>query len=462
MPTELWEMVILVLCFVVIGVFIWLMKRHGTVLMGFTVFAAFFIFLTNLSAFFIPRVFFLPKDFVTPEHLEVWAYSAVGLLAYALGVWIAWKPLRRGMPRINPFVAEPKLIMIFAIVGAVIMLFAGLLPYVPTLSPVLFKMSLLIQLAFLGAVSAALDRGDYGKLALSVAIFIPVGMITVVMTGFAGMMGSFMLHPFLLFLFYRKPTWWKAGVFAVGVYGFFMVASLWFATRGIIRDGGLQGLGTSEKVQSFYTQFGGAMDISLIEPETVRIAAATRVDLSVYNVQQAEWMGKNEPYSLGRSLFVDPVLAMVPRLLWPGKTINLGDSEFINRYTGLGLATQSISVDTNMTFEFYANFGWPGVIVGLFFFGYAMASMELRLVRPGNSLTMILVLSLLLLGLNTGGRRAAAMMLENGATVIGALILGKMLESSTFLKTKFKLRDRPRPAAPGVIPFAPRRLRPRP
>jgi len=459
MDSELIEIFLLIMCFVVIGVFTWLIIRHGTALMGFTIFAAFFIFLTNLSAFFIAKVFFLPMEATTPAHLVVWAYTLAALLAYALGVWFAWRPLRQGMRRLNPFVAEPKLILVFAVVGALITLFASVLPYIPSLSPVLFQLSMLIQLAFLGALSSALERGDYGKLVAALAIFIPVGMITVVTTGFAGMMGSFMLQPLMLFLFYRKPAWWKAGVFAAGVYVFFMVASVWFATRGIIRDGGLQGLETSEKVKSFYSQFAKAVDASIFEPETVRNASRLRVDLSVYNILQADWMGKNEPYSKGRSLFVDPVLALIPRLLWPGKTISLGDSEFINRYTGLTLSNSSISVDTNMTFEFYANFGWPGVIIGLFGFGYAMAWMELRLVRPGNSLTTILVLAILLLGLNSGGRRAAAMMLEKVPAVIGAVILGKMLESSTLLKTRFSLAAPPRPAGSGLPPLPPRRLR---
>ena len=438
MGTDVAEFLILGGCAVVIVVFLWLIKRHRTVMMGFTIFAALSIFLTNLSAFFIPKVFMLPMAPATPEQLVVWTYSVVGLLAYAYGVWRGWRPLRQGFKRINPFVLEPKLIMVFAVVGAVVNLFAGMLPYIPTLSPMLFKLGLLMQLAFLGAVSAAIDRSDYGRLFMSVALFIPVGLIMVVTSGFAGMLGTFMLQPLLLFLFYKKFRWWKAGIFAVAVYAFFTVASVWFATRGIIREGGLAGLSTGDKVTSFFSSFADTLDLAMVAPETVRQASANRIDLSVYNVLQVAWTGEKEPYSYGRSLFIDPLFALVPRALWPGKTISLGDSEFVNRYTGLSLVTSNISVDTNMTFEFYANFGWPGVIVGLYFFGFFMAKMELKLLSRGNSLTMILVLSLLLLGLSTGGRRAAAMALELGTTVIGAFVLGKLLESSRFLRLKFK------------------------
>jgi hypothetical protein len=456
MDTRVLELLLLGLCFVVIGLFVWIIKRHRTVLMGFTMFAALSFFLTNLSGFFIGKVFLLPVPSAMPEQLVVWAYTLGGLLAYALGVWQAWRPLRRGAQRINPYVVEPRLITIFAVVGAIINLFAHLLPYVPTVSPMLFKLGLLIQLAFIGAVSAAIDRSDFGRLFMAFAIFVPVGMIMVVMTGFAGMLGTFMLHPLLVFLFYKRPRWWKAGVFAVAIYAFFTMASVWFATRSIIREGGLRGLDQSERVTSFFSQFLDAMNVDMIAPETAYKSATTRIDLSMYNTLQVQHMGSGEPYSWGRSLFIDPVLALVPRALWPGKTISLGDSEFVNRYTGLTMKTENISVDTNITFELYANFSWPGVIVGLYVFGFLMGRMELKLVRPGVPLTGILVLSILLMGLASGGRRAAAMALELGTSVVGAFLLGKLLESSRSLRHKFRrrrsVRRYRRPLRGGVTP----------
>ncbi len=459
MDAEIWEFLVLVLCFVVIGVFVWMIKRHRGVMMGFTLFVPLSVFLVNLSAFFIPKVFVLDMPPASREQLIVWTYSGLGLLAYAYGMWRAWRPLRHGFKPSNPFVVEPRLIMVFAVVGAVINLFAAALPYVPTLSPVMFKLGLLIQLAFLGAVSAAVDRSDYARLFMAVGLFVPVGLIMVVTTGFAGMLGTFMLHPLLIFLFYRRPRIWKAGVFAVAIYAFFTFASMWFATRGIIREGNLVGLSTGDKVTTFFGQFADALDVEMVSPETVRQSAATRIDLSVYNVLQVAWTGEKEPYSWGRSLFLDPLLALVPRALWPGKTITQGDSEFVNRYTGLSLVTSNISVDTNMTFEFYANFGWVGVIVGLFAYGYAVARMELRLMTPGISLTLMLVLALLLLGLASGGRRAAAMTLELGPTVVGAFLLGKLLESSPFLRRSFRRTPQRRRAKKSIPVRSPRRAR---
>jgi hypothetical protein len=157
-------------------------------------------------------------------------------------------------------------------------------------------------------------------------------------------------------------------------------------------------------------------------------------------------MGTNEPYSMGESLFIDPVLALVPRLIWPDKPFKSGDSEFVNRYTGLQFSNDFISVDTNITFEFYANFGWPGVVVGLFVFGYILARLELALFQPDIKITKLIVLAMLLLYLSRGGRRSAAMALELGTTAIAAYGLGQVLDSPAIRAKVFRPKVR-RPSA---------------
>jgi len=77
-------------------------------------------------------------------------------------------------------------------------------------------------------------------------------------------------------------------------------------------------------------------------------------------------------------------------------------------------------------------------VVGLFIFGYVLARIELRLFRPGNSVKMITVLLILAVGLSTGGRRAAAMMLENGLAVVSALGIGILLQYCPYFRNPSK------------------------
>jgi len=433
-PT-LWSPICFGLCFVLFGTFAALVHWHRGVLLGFSMMAVMSFFLTNLSGLFITNIFFLDDSHMTPDHIVVYLYTIAGLFAYAAGLWWAWRPLRKGVVLVNPFVREGKLVYAFLAVGVCILLFARFLPFIPTVSSILFRLSGLVQLAFIAAIVWTLQRGDYARLALAAGIFIPVALFNVVITGFAGMIGLFMLHPSILFLFWRKVTVVRAVAMCCVVYCFFLLASVWFSTRSLIREGGLREGGEVGRAVEFYSAFANAASDSVVKPEVLQVAALTRIDLSSYNAIQVGYLESTGGYSYGKSLFVDPLLALIPRLVWKDKTISLGDSEFINRYTGLVLSNDSISVDTNITFELYANFGWIGVVIGLFFFGLIIGKLELALCRPGIKLRTVVVISIVLLTLSSGGRRAAAMALEIGTSAIAAYILGLSLEfSGLFVK----------------------------
>jgi hypothetical protein len=379
---------------------------------------------------FITYIFFLDDSHITPDHIVVYLYSIAGLIAYALGVYVSWKPIRKGAPLVNPFVREGKLVYTFLALGVLVLLFARFLPFIPTVSSILFRLSGLVQISFIAAIVWTLHRSDYARLALAAGIFFPVALFNVVITGFAGMIGLFMLHPSILVLFYKKVSLLRVAVLGFVVYCFFLLASVWFSTRSLIREGGLREGSEVNRAVEFYSEFLKAAGDSVAKPEVLQTAALTRIDLSSYNAIQVGYLESNGGFSYGVSLFVDPVLALIPRLIWKDKTISLGDSEFINRYTGLTLSNDSISVDTNITFELYANFGSIGVVVGLFFFGLIIARMELAMCTPGVKLRTVVVLAIVLLTLASGGRRAAAMALELGTSAIGAYILGLSLEMS--------------------------------
>lgn len=433
----IWGPVCFGLCFLLAAVFALLVRLHKGVLMGFTFMAVMSFFLTNLSGLFITYLFFLDDSHITPEHIAVYLYTIGGLVAYALGVVVAWRPLRRGTPLVNPFVREGKLVYTFLALGVVVLLFARFLPFIPTVSSILFRLAGLVQISFIAAIVWTLHRSDYLRLALAAGIFFPVAMFNVVITGFAGMIGMFMLHPSILVLYYRSITVLRVAGLCVVVYCFFLLASVWFSTRSLIREGGLREGSEVNRAIEFYSEFLKAAGDSVAKPEVLQTAALTRIDLSGYNALQVGYLESSGGYSYGKSLFVDPVLALIPRLVWKDKTISLGDSEFINRYTGLTLSNDSISVDTNITFELYANFGAAGVVVGMFFFGLIIARMELAMCSPGVKLRTVVVLAIVLLALASGGRRAAAMALELGSSAIGAYLLGLALEFSGMFVKRF-------------------------
>ena len=81
-----------------------------------------------------------------------------------------------------------------------------------------------------------------------------------------------------------------------------------------------------------------------------------------------------QPFANGETL-LDGFIALVPRILWPEKPFALGGSAFMSRYTGIRF-DGDVSISTNYLFEFYVNFGLPGVTIGMFFLGICIAALE--------------------------------------------------------------------------------------
>ena len=73
----------------------------------------------------------------------------------------------------------------------------------------------------------------------------------------------------------------------------------------------------------------------------------------------------------------DAILSLVPRALWPNKTVYGGSPEIVGKMTGLKLSsTTSFGVGNVM--EFYINFGMWGLIGGFLILGWAMGRFDHR------------------------------------------------------------------------------------
>lgn len=430
---QLWELLAFLLCWVVIGLFVWLIYAHRQILMGFTLMAALSFAVMNVSALFVTILFGLDDSFMTPARVLVAFHTLGGLIAFVVGVWIAWRPIRLGNHLINPYMQHSHLVWVFLIIGGLATVFSAALSQVTTFGAVLARMSTLIQLGMLAAVAQAHERKGYTKLLIAAVIYFCFAIVFTLKTGFAGLLGMVLLQIAIMLIFRPPITPLKFFSFALVVYLFFGASGIWLQTRAIIREGNLK----SSSIIGGAIEFSGVMGFAIsdsfmteapfLSPRSIQQAVVQRVDLSQYNAAQVEWMPRGEPYALGSSLFFDPLRAIIPRVIWPGKDITLGDSEFVNRFTGMNLASSEIAVDTNMTFEFYANFGWPGVVIGMGIFGWVIGTLEVLVFRPKLSLPGLFLASMILLSLAGGGSRAAALALQGGCSVIAALLFGWIL-----------------------------------
>lgn len=71
----------------------------------------------------------------------------------------------------------------------------------------------------------------------------------------------------------------------------------------------------------------------------------------------------------------DSVYALVPRAIWADKPVRAGGGFMVTEYTGIVFA-EGTSVGMGQVFEFYINFGSPGVLVGFLIFGFVLSLLD--------------------------------------------------------------------------------------
>lgn len=77
----------------------------------------------------------------------------------------------------------------------------------------------------------------------------------------------------------------------------------------------------------------------------------------------------------GSTLIVIP-LALIPRFIWPDKPAT-GGSDFVTAHTGI-MFSNGTTVGAGSVFEFFVNFGYPGVFFGFIVLGWLISRIDRR------------------------------------------------------------------------------------
>jgi hypothetical protein len=161
----------------------------------------------------------------------------------------------------------------------------------------------------------------------------------------------------------------------VGYLGLSLFAN-YFQARQTIRDAVYFGGTLQERVLAIGTivtewKFFTADDQIILIGFDLRLNQNYFVGLSAQKIDDG-----SVNYLYGRSV-VDAFLALVPRVLWPGKTVFGGSPDIVMEMTQLRL-TETTSWGVGQVMEFYINFGLPGLVLGFLSLGWAMGRLDHR------------------------------------------------------------------------------------
>lgn len=134
--------------------------------------------------------------------------------------------------------------------------------------------------------------------------------------------------------------------------------------------------------------------------------------------------------------------ALIPRAIWPEKPQVGGGGDVVSDFTGLTFDANT-SVGAGQVFEFYVNFGVPGVVFGFIFWGFVLMRLDRGIMRTlvASDMPGLLLRAMPGLTLLQPGGNLLEIMIAFVAALIAAGVISKT-KLFEFLKPTRELSDR--------------------
>jgi hypothetical protein len=171
-----------------------------------------------------------------------------------------------------------------------------------------------------------------------------------------------------------RSHWRVLAGIAVGALLAFNLFLSYFQNRDEIREAVWGGGTLAERVEATY---GIVRDFEWFDPsnEVHLYALDQRLNQNYFVGLAATRIDQGQvDYLYGRSLW-EGVQSLVPRALWPEKSVSGGSPEIVSEMTGLQLS-ESTSFGVGNVMEFQVNFGVFGVIGGFLLLGFLLGWLD--------------------------------------------------------------------------------------
>ena len=201
-------------------------------------------------------------------------------------------------------------------------------------------------------------------------------VFTVIFMGFAGFGIMAAITVWALVLCFYRPRWVSASVLLVVTYLGLSLYVNYMRERDSIRESVWHDRSMSSRLDratKMFTRFELFDCYSQVHLEMVDMRLNQNNLVGMATTYMAA--GRVSPAEGGT--FYAAALAVIPRILWPGKPNTGGSGSLVNRFTGFKVA-EGTSMGVGQVLEFYVNWQLPSVIIGFFLFGMVMKYLDQR------------------------------------------------------------------------------------
>ena len=367
-------------CMISLGVLLWLLRRDGPS------FSLPFAYLALLLLNHVPGAVVPLMDEQFNAHLsEVAAgikLTAIGVACFVIGVWFSRRRTLEQLrdPQPPSYIAsfrEDRSFWMFCLLGGWLFTF-GLTPLrnLPSVGAVIYNGGAIWMLGvMLGLRWSVLNRRR-GWTAIWIACLAVYPSMILLTAGFLSYgVAAALIVVCVLAVIARGYVRVFVAMGVVTYLGLSLFSN-YFQARDRIRDVVWSGATMERRINAVSEiatdwKFFDTSDQLVLVGLDVRLNQNYFVGLAAQNLTKG-----NVDYLYGSSV-TDAILSLVPRALWPGKTVFGGSPAVVSKMTGLTLSvTTSFGVGNVM--EFYINFGIVGIVVGFLILGWALGRFDHR------------------------------------------------------------------------------------
>lgn len=331
-------------------------------------------YLSVLSITFVPGAL-VHMDGKYVGYPFVWveagfAMAAIGALCFVAGVVAVdflgmWKIRPKAAARVPLTHLNPSRLMMLGL--GVWLVVLPLLPSVPSLTAVLAGFAQITVVALILGILSAKERKDKSAFYGWIALLFVMPLMTTAMMGFLGF-GAMVVVTVLVTLLTYEGAWKKALPFLpLVVYVAMSVFVTYLRDRGDLREVVWSGGGMQARAAQLADSFAR---FEWFDTENMqhRRSLDERLNQGWLCGFAKERLSDRSVDHGGGKLIIGGITAMIPRAFWPDKPVVGGGGDVVASYLGIEFA-EGTSVGATQVFEFYADFGWAGLVLGFVLLG---------------------------------------------------------------------------------------------
>lgn len=361
-------------------VLLWLLRKDGPS------FALPFAYMALLLVNHVPGAF---VPLVDPDffgHLvEVTTgirLTAIGVVAFVIGVWFARRNTaeQRVAPQPSGRLAifrEDRPFWLFCLLGGWLFIF-GLTPLrnLPSIGAVIYNGGAIWMLGVVLGLRWAVRNKQHKLTIFWLACLAVYPVMILVTAGFLSYGVTAALVGVCCLTVIARRYW--AVFLTIGLVGYLglSVFSNYFQARDNIRDAVWAGATMERRIDAISGIFRQWKFFDT-DDKLVLVGLDVRLNQNFFVGLAAENLDNGSTEYLNGSSVTDAFLALIPRALWPNKTVFGGSPEIVSKMTGMELDTNS-SFGVGNVMEFYINFGMAGLIGGFLLLGLALGRFDHR------------------------------------------------------------------------------------